>query len=99
MWGSIRSIMKNAPTSPIILTGKINSAMVQGDFFTSDNKGKTQGFVDRRVQFDTLEYHQEFLRNHIFEEIIHSSETSSMSEVMLTEVMPLYKFNGAWELH
>lgn len=49
-------------------------------------------------KFDTLEYHQEFLRNHIFEEIIHSSETSSMSEVMLTEVMPLYKFNGAWEL-
>jgi hypothetical protein len=59
---------------------------------------KLKASLTGEYTFDTLEYHQEFLRNHIFEEIIHSSETSSMSEVMLTEVMPLYRFNGAWEL-
>lgn len=61
-------------------------------------KEKLKASLTGNHSFDTLEYHQEFLRNHIFEEIIHSSEASSMFEVMLTEVMPLYRYNGAWEL-
>lgn len=45
----------------------------------------------------SLDYHLEFLKGHIFDEVIHS-EVADVTEILLTEIIPLYKFDGAWEL-
>lgn len=51
-----------------------------------------------RHNFKSLQYHDAFLRNHIFEEVIHSAQFSSIGEVMTNEIAPMYKYDSTWEL-
>lgn len=47
---------------------------------------------------NNLNYHDAYLRNHIFDEVVHGAQSSSIGMLLSHEIATSYRYDGSWDL-